>query len=94
MVSVSTYLANNGNGFASPSAVVNGYLYWSDGSAGAGTVLAYNIVSASSTTLETGGGAPVIGSPFTGNAIIQKGYQLAYVSGATVTVGYLSLIHI
>jgi len=91
MVSVSTYLANNGNGFATPSAVVNGYLYWGDGSAGAGTVLAYNIAAASSTTLETGGAAPVIGSPFTGNAIIQKGYQLAYVSGATVTVGYYAV---
>ena len=91
MVSVSTYLANNGNGFASPSAVVNGYLYYGDGSAGAGTILAYNIAAASSTTLETGGAAPVIGSPFTGNAIIQKGYQLAYVSGATVTVGYYAV---
>jgi len=91
MVTVSTYLANNGNGFASPSAVVNGYLYYGDGSAGAGTILAYNIAAASSTTLETGGAAPVIGSPFTGNAIIQKGYQLAYVSGATVTVGYYAV---
>jgi len=91
MVTVSTYLANNGNGFASPSTVVNGYLYYGDGSAGAGTVLAYNIAAASSTTLETGGAAPIIGSPFTGNAIIQKGYQLAYVSGATVTVGYYAV---
>ena len=91
MVSVSVYLANNGNGFAPPSAVVNGYLYYGSGSAGAGTVVAYNIAAASSTTIETGGVAPVIASPFTGKAIIQKGYQLAYVSGATVTVGYYAV---
>jgi len=91
MVTVSTYLANNGNGFAISSAVVNGYLYYGSGSAGVGTVVAYNIAAASSTTLETGGAAPVIASPFTGHAIIQKGYQLAYASGATVTVGYYAV---